>query len=153
MEEHNNEPGLEITPEEISALRGAIGEAASAEMSDWDCVRFLRARNGDLRKATEMVQRWYEWRHTELPGTHRGVTPANLIWTTNDKHLLLHPNKMMLPHLLAGEDKKGRPVYWERTGQISANYSEVKKIWTVDDLIQMHIRFGHTAYCYIQLPI
>lgn len=136
----DNDDGLDVTDAMISTLRERLEPAVSAAMSHWDCVRFIRARNGDITKAKRMIDEWWEWRHTELPGAHRGVTPANILRTTNDRHLLLHPQKELLTHMLHGEDRHGRPIYWEKTGLASSHYGEVKKIWSVDDLIQMHIR-------------
>jgi hypothetical protein len=134
------EEGLPVSDETIATLRSRLDEPISKGMSDMDCVRFIRARSGDLTKAKDMIDKWWAWKHSELPGSQSGITPANILRTTKDTHLLLSPQKMLLPHLLHGEDRHGRPIYWERTGKISANYSEVKKQWSVDDLIQMHVR-------------
>ena len=39
-----------------------------------------------------------------------------------------------------GFDKDGRPVYWEKTGTIQSNFSEVFKYFTTDELVQYHIQ-------------
>ncbi len=47
----------------------------------------------------------------------------------------------LTPHAFHGEDKRGRPVFWERTGLISRNFSELKKdIPTEDILVSRHVR-------------
>jgi hypothetical protein len=50
----------------IQELRARLRPATSAAMSDHDCLRFLRARQGAVTAAVVMVEAWQEWRHTLL---------------------------------------------------------------------------------------
>ena len=50
----------------IQQLRGALSAAASTSLSDADCLRFLRARQGCVVQAAAMVEAWHDWRHTLL---------------------------------------------------------------------------------------
>ncbi len=75
-----------------------------------------------------------------MPGFHRQITPGNILLSTRDNNICLHPEKSMLPHALFGFARDGYPLYWEKTGMIGLDYHLTKKIWTVDDFIQMHVR-------------
>ena len=130
----------EISEDLIIQFRESIGPVLSDLASDLDCIRFLRARNSNVAEASEMAAKCYEWRETELPGQFTGITPNNILAATADRHVRLHPSSHLVPHMLHGEDKESRPVYWEKTGQISSWYSQVKELWSVEDLLQMHVR-------------
>ena len=129
-----------VSAELISSFRSKLDDILSDALTDIDCSRFLVARSSDVDKAVTMVTAWWEWRNAELPGSKSGVTPANILVATANDNLLTHPSRHLLPHALHGEDREGRPIYWEKTGTISANFNAIKSVWTVDDLIQMHIR-------------
>lgn len=124
----------------LNSFRSRLEPSLSEVLSDLDCSRFLVARGLNVDKAVVMVVSWWEWRNAELPGSKSGVTPANILIATANDNLLTHPSRALLPHALHGEDREGRPIYWEKTGQISSNFNAIKEVWTVDDLIQMHIR-------------
>ena len=124
----------------LNSFRAELDTRLSDVLTDADCSRFLVARGLNVDKAVVMVTAWWEWRNAELPGSKSSVTPANILVATDGDNLLTHPKRALLPHALHGEDREGRPIYWEKTGQISANFSAIKEVWSVDDLIQMHIR-------------
>lgn len=46
----------------------------------------------------------------------------------------------LLPHSNLGEDKQGRPVYWEKTGIISSRFSQIKKKLSEDEIFVRHVR-------------
>ena len=104
---------MEISADQIQQLRGAIGTEASGALSDSDCVRFLRARNGNVTKASAMATGWFEWWHTALSGYNpNDLTPATILTPIND-----HWQPTMTefcPHSFESFDKMGRPIYWVR---------------------------------------
>lgn len=126
--------------EQLSALRGSLSENINIQLSDQDCHRFLKARKYCVKHAVEMVENWAKWRNTVMPGAVKDATPATMLKLTLNCHVHLHPQKHLLPHALHGEDKEGRPLYYELSGRISTNYKHIKKHWTVDDLVQLHVR-------------
>lgn len=148
----------------ISQLRAAIIEEANDVLEDSDCARFLRARPGSIEKATELVNSWYEWRHTLLdPLPPDGLRFSPNIIMANPHHLPAHPYIHLLPgkiciielfvvdnfiHIICGcafsvahhgWDKDGRPLYWEKTGTIQNNFDEVFEHFSTDELVQYHI--------------
>mmetsp|Transcript_18478 Transcript_18478/g.34515 ORF Transcript_18478/g.34515 Transcript_18478/m.34515 type:complete len:293 (-) Transcript_18478:334-1212(-) len=115
-------------------------DTVAAYMSDRDCMRFLRARNMNVKKASAMAHKWWEWYNTPVQGTSRSasVSPRNIL------NVLEDPNEdiyiRLMPHSNMGEDKVGRCVYWEQSGEISSRFAEVNKELSVDDLVIRHIR-------------
>lgn len=98
--------------------------------TDQDLLRFLRGCNGDSKKAQAKLRSFHEWFHTPmqepisaLNGLH--FSPNTLLYTP--EHLANHPTgKGLLPVSHSGFDKDGRPLYWEKTGAVQANFSVVK---------------------------
>lgn len=100
----------------LGELRGSLTSEENEMLSDDDCHRFLRARNHDIHKTSDMVKKWAVWYHTPLPKTtDEEMTPANiLVKQDQDKKEQIYTD--LLPHSNVGEDKEGHPVYWEKTG-------------------------------------
>ena len=100
----------------VTELRAAISVETSEHLTDSDCLRFLRARNHDVAKASVMINHWAEWWYKPLPGTEdteQPIRPKDAFAIPDKKE---HIYREMLPHSNLGEGKYGHPVYWERTG-------------------------------------
>eukprot|EP00298_Acanthocystis_sp_HF-20_P014264 c20701_g1_i1.p1 GENE.c20701_g1_i1~~c20701_g1_i1.p1 ORF type:complete len:295 (+),score=108.74 c20701_g1_i1:126-887(+) len=106
-------------------------------MTDFDFARFGRARKWNLEKAEEMIQAWAVWMSTPLP-THPNATPGTLLSLGPDPNEEIYIQYM--PHAHFGFGKEGHPIYWEKTGLISARFPQFHKKLSVDDLITRHIR-------------
>ena len=63
----------------------------------------------------------------------------NIILAMPDR-ISQHPYVHLIPASHYGFDREGAPIYWERTGYIQSQWDEVKKHFTVDELIQYHIQ-------------
>ena len=102
---------MEISQDLINEFRQVVGVEASNDLSDFDCIRFLRARNGNVTKASNMALNWYTWWHTSLSGRNTDDTiPANILAKVEDH---FEPIVIELcPHALEGFDKEGHPIYW-----------------------------------------
>lgn len=93
-----------------------------------------------------MVEDWGVWWNKALPYDGGIVlSPSNILqcgFVQSDIHRHFKQDLIdqFLPHCLSGEDKEGRPIYWEWTGGISQRMSESKKHFSVDDLVLMHVR-------------
>jgi len=118
-------------------LRSAISENCNKLLSDDDCHRFLRARDYQAPKSADMISKWGIWWNSPLPNA-TDKTPSNILDDPMDPKE--HIYQKMLPHANLGEDKEGRPVYWEKTGLISSRFAEIKKHLSEDDLFVRHIR-------------
>ncbi len=81
-----------------------------------------------------------------MPSTNPPTTPQNLLRTLVDNNFDIggfdtrHEAARFVPHALYGEGLEGQPIYWEKTGFISSNFQEVKKVWNVDELVNAHVR-------------
>ncbi len=94
----------------IADFRSRLESDINMEMSDSDCLRFLRARQFDVVKSVEMAQEWWTWWNSTLPGPHSycprkildqaPIDPTESIWDDCS------------PHLFRGQDKEGYPIYW-----------------------------------------
>jgi len=122
---------------QMEVLRKRLPDELNENVSDFKCIQFLRARNMNVDKAQEMIQNWWTWWNTPLPGDE--LCPYNILTRRDDP---LEPvYSKLVPHTFHGEDKRGRPVFYERTGLISKNFSELKKdIPTEDILVSRHVR-------------
>jgi hypothetical protein len=109
-------------------------------------VILLRLLYAGREAALEMMIKCGEWRLTELESSDPPSSPPFLLKTIVENNFEVggfdtaDEGASIVGHALYGEDKEGRPVYWERTGQISRDFQQVKKLYTVDDLINAHIR-------------
>jgi hypothetical protein len=102
---------MEISGELIGEFRTAVGSDVSNSLGDDDCIRFLRARNGNITKASAMATTWYEWWHTSLSGSNaEDLTPATIL--TQIDYQWDSVMKEYCPHSFEGWDKLGRPIYW-----------------------------------------
>lgn len=69
-------------------------------------VRFLRARNFDIKKTTIMLDKYFAWRtETDVPRI-----------ITTDMSEIREKLRAHHPHAYHGVDKMGRPIYIERIG-------------------------------------
>lgn len=115
------------------------GDDASSFLSDRDCMRFIRARKMDVRKAADMADKWWVWYNTPVEGSNGiAVAPRHILDNPEDPNEEIYTR--LMPHSNMGEDKEGRCVYWEMSGEISSRFSEVIKELTVQDLVIRHIR-------------
>lgn len=136
--------------DKISQLRSELDLEVHVSLSDEDLTRFLQARNFDVAAALTMVNAWKTWRNsTLLSSAFPDVTPSNVLSSTRVNNICnnsMYPNRFqastieLIPHAMHGEDKLGRPIYWEKTGLISRHYNKIKKIFTTDDLLVCHLR-------------
>lgn len=105
-------------------------------------LRCLRARAAGVSQAAEMVTRLREWRHTllePLPPRNTLSLSPNILLAHPDP-IVYHPHKHLLAVAHVGNDKEGRPIYWERTGYIQSRFHELMEHFTVDELVQYHIQ-------------
>ncbi len=106
--------GMEVSQELILQFRESVGSEVANDLSDLDCVRFLRARNGNIVKASTMATNWYTWWHTSLSGRNpESVTPATILHQIDDQWEPVITD--LCPHALEGFDRQGRPIYWVRS--------------------------------------
>lgn len=140
-EERVIDPFVDDLPAEVYAdFRTLLGEEASSQMTDFDCLRFLRARQGSFAKASTMAIERHEWKHTlGTPLPPRGlVFSPNFVLAAPDR-LHTHPQKNLLGVAHYGFDKEGSPIYWEKTGEIQSRMHIVNEHFTVDELLQYHV--------------
>jgi hypothetical protein len=97
-------------------LRTHLSHEVNTTLHNEDCDRFLRARNYDVLKASDMVHKWAEWWNAPLPKTTEVALLPNNILITQEIDLKEKIYQDLLPHSNVGEDKEGRPIYWEKTG-------------------------------------
>lgn len=124
--------------EVLKEFRNLATPEMNAEMNDDDCFRFLVARNFKAKKAIEMAKAWFTWWHTPIPET--GIEPCKILDLEHVDDPLESFYSDNCPHAFHGFDKEGRPIYWERTGKISRNFSVVKKKCSMDVLLTKHVR-------------
>lgn len=98
----------------INEFRLLLGDNISLELNDFDCLRFLRARKGNIEQAVIMAQNWYDWRHTLLEpfNSSNGLRFSPNIIMSSPSKLDTHPQKHLLPVSHHGFDKLGNPIYW-----------------------------------------
>jgi hypothetical protein len=130
----------------INSFRENIGSELSDNLTNNDCLRFLRARSGSIEKAKEMLLACEEWRHTLL---HQ-IPPQNLHYSPNTilsmpDNLYDNPHNHYLEVCHHGYDKGGHPIYWEKTGTVQYKWAKIKKLFTIDELVQYHIQSNEAA--------
>jgi hypothetical protein len=138
--------GVELA-EEVVAFREGLDAGTSALLDDFDCMRFLRARQMDVSKAVAMAAAWGAWANTPLPGSASGRTPLTILDDTEDPHEEVYTSKAHCPHCLGGEDKEGRPIYWEQTGKCGVMYKQLRTFVDNDVLFARHIRIQQLMLC------
>jgi hypothetical protein len=118
-----------LTPDQENALKAVKSiENLPARYDDLLLLRFLRARQFDAAKTTEMIKNDIEWRQKV------GADSALETWPKNKWY------KQCLdywPSAFHGVDRYGNPAYFERLGNIDPK-SFVGSI-SQEDLVQYHI--------------
>lgn len=136
----HKEPVVVDIPLKTSELRAAISSEINELLNDDDCARFLLARDYDLHKTTEMIEKWYDYWISPLPlTTEEPMEPRNIL-VKQEIDLKEQIYADLLPHANYGESKEGIPVYWEKTGLISSRFQEIKKHFNEDELFVRHVR-------------
>jgi hypothetical protein len=135
--------GVELA-EEVVAFREGLDAGTSALLDDFDCMRFLRARQMDVSKAVAMAAAWGAWANTPLPG-RPDLTPLTILDDTEDPHEPFYSK--YCPHFMEGEDKAGRPIYWEQTGEGSQHFHELKSFLSPEEMMTRHIRIQQMMTC------
>ncbi len=62
---------------EVKILRERLPADLNENVSDFKCVKFLRARNLNVDKAEEMILQWWSWWQIPLPGDT--LCPYNIL--------------------------------------------------------------------------
>jgi hypothetical protein len=137
--------GGAVLGERVIEFREGLDARTNSLLDDFDCMRFLRARQMDVDKAVEMATAWGEWAHTVLPGSAAGRTPLNILDDLVDPNEEIYTR--LCPHSLSGVDKGGRPIYWEKTGKCSVIYRELRKDLSNEDLFARHVRIQEMMLC------
>eukprot|EP01031_Cornospumella_fuschlensis_P027297 gene27297-32969_t len=126
----------------VAQIRSALHEEINAAMNDFDICRFLVARNLNVEKSLEMINKWYVWYTTpftdfEISPEKRALRPMDLVdGITDEKEALFGE---LFPFSNIGEDKQGRPIYWEKSGFVARGWSKIRQAFTDDELILRHI--------------
>ena len=136
---------IEVAAEEVAAFREGLDSATNALLDDFDCMRFLRARQMDVPKAIAMATDWGIWAKQALPGSRSGRTPLTILADVEDPDEEVY--SQYCPHSLDGEDREGRPIFWEKTGEGSQQFWELKKVLSHDQLVARHVRLQQLMGC------
>jgi hypothetical protein len=141
MEDRVIDPFVDDIPADVYAdFRILLGSEISFELTDHDCLRFLRARNGSFEKASAMALERHNWRHTiASPLPPRGLCFSPNLLLASPNHLHTHPHIELLGASHHGFDKEGAPIYWEKTGEIQSRMHLVNEHFPVEELLQYHI--------------
>ena len=125
----------------IKEFRFHIGHLLSFTLTDYDCLRFLRARQFSVERSVQLALKWDEWRHkllVALPRTKLRYSPNIILSAYYDYFFTYEPMKL-LPCLHHGWDKKDRPILWVKLGYIQQKLNEILKHFSLDDLTQLHL--------------
>eukprot|EP01041_Mallomonas_annulata_P010903 gene10903-22757_t len=134
---------VEIDVVVLKQFRETLTPEINAVFSDNDCARFLRARYGNVSKASDMVHSWWIWWNQPLLHVVEGIAlkPSNVLLCGDIiKHPKQHIIDKYLPHLNVGEDKEGRPIYWEKTGDVSKYLHITKQEFDIEAMAFLHLR-------------
>lgn len=131
--------------EYVSQFREAVGSEVSAMLADNDCMRFVRARKKNIKKAAQMATSWAEWWKTPFEEESvKEFSPSTILkLQTEDPKEDMYTE--LCPHAMFGFSKVGHPVYWEKTGEISNILNVLKTKATVGELVARHVRFQEMA--------
>jgi len=150
MSDGDNSTSQQSTENEtlISQLREALGgQEAASQLSDRDCMRFIRARKFDIEKASAMAAAWITWWNTPFGGEDDGdlqhTTPSNIL-TMQEVDPTEEIYTEFCPHIMFGFSKEGHPIFWEKTGLISNSLKQLKAKTTVTKLVVRHVRLQET---------
>lgn len=138
--------GAELA-EEVIQFREGLDAKTNALLDDFDCMRFLRARQMNVQKAIAMAAEWSTWANEPLPGNPNGRTPLTILDDVDDPNEDVFTSKAHCPHTLAGEDKEGHPIYWEQTGRCGRRYRELRKYMDNEGLFSRHVRIQEMMMC------
>lgn len=86
-------------------------------VNDEDCHRFLTARQYDITKSLEMINKWATWWRTPLTNfeiDNPNLTPRDLLTTPGDDKENIFAEAFLSSNL--GQDKEGHPIYIEKIG-------------------------------------
>ena len=65
---------------QVAALRDAVGIEVSSLLTDNDCMRFVRARKGDITKAAAMASDWAAWWQKPFEDEElKGISPSSIL--------------------------------------------------------------------------
>jgi hypothetical protein len=65
---------------QVAALRDAVGIEVSSLLTDNDCMRFVRARKGDITKAATMASDWAAWWQKPFEDEElKGISPSTIL--------------------------------------------------------------------------
>lgn len=133
--------------EQVMSFREGLDFSTNALLDDFDCMRFLRARQMNIEKAIAMAAEWGTWINEPLAGSRAGRTPLTILDDLEDPDEDIFTSKAPCPHSLTGEDKEGRPIYWEQTGRCGVQYRELRKYMDNENLFARHIRIQQMMLC------
>ncbi len=105
------------TVAKLAELRAALTAEVNAMVTDEDCHRFLVARTYDIPKTLDMLNRWAVWWNSPLTDhqiENKDLRPRDLLTTRSDNKEHLSAGSFLWSN--TGEDKEGRPMYWEKVG-------------------------------------
>lgn len=103
----------------LAELREALSADVNAMLTDDDCLRFLVARQYDISKALDMLNKFAVWYKTPLTDQnvdekYKNLRPCDLGTNVTDDKEHLATDTFLWSN--TGEDKDGRPIYWEKIG-------------------------------------
>ena len=131
-------PAEEI--EAIKELRTRLSAEANAALNAQDCLRFLVARKQDVENTVSMIENWYQWYTTPFGAEGTGLTPRNMLNLDNIEDPAMEVINELVPHSFSGFCKNGCPIFWEKTGIIAGNIPKLKAKFTMDQMMEQHIR-------------
>lgn len=102
----------------LPEFRACLTEEMNSNLSDYDCERFLIARNCDLEKAKSLITNFYNWYNKSFEGfkiDNPSLCPRDLGYQCADtkEHIMAK----ILQYSFSGCDREGHPIYWEKSGQ------------------------------------
>lgn len=112
-----------VHQDKINDVRSKLSAEVNAEFIDSDCERYLIAHNFDITKTAEMLTKRFEWYNSpmkDLEIDNQSLRPKDLIREVPDSKQE-HFNQNFGCSFL-GCDKKGNPIYWEKTGLSKFDY-------------------------------
>lgn len=101
----------------LAEMREALSEDVNSLVNDEDCHRFLTARNYDMPKSLEMINKWATWWRapfTDYKIDNPNLTPRDLLNTPGDDKESIFAEAFLYANL--GEDMDGHPIYAEKIG-------------------------------------
>jgi ribosomal protein S6E (S10) len=123
LEEHNTREPTTKPHDGVVLLEGM----KSGVLEDLDLLRYLKARKWDVDAALSQLLETMHWR------SNGGV---GKLLCCPDPHEDIYQN--YTPHLYFGHDKEGRPISWDRTGQVRV--AELLQQLTPEDVNARHVR-------------